>query len=379
MLIPVILSGGAGTRLWPVSRRTSPKPFIRLPDGESLLAKTLVRALHVADANAPVLTVTGREHYFLTRDEYARVPGSRQRQLPFLLEPYGRNTAPAVLASAMKLQSDHGDDVHMLVLPADHLIHDLDGFADCVAQARVLAGQDHLVTFGLVPDRPETGYGYIRRGPAISGSDGFCIDRFIEKPDAATAQSFLEGGEHYWNSGMFCFPVGALLAIAARVAPDLLAAVQASLPAIADDLYIQTMQEVDVYGTDVPDKAYVDRLNDGTVRVRLESPEQGLYFQRTFDPEETRELRVYLQGDADSTWVGGSAAGPIMVRVIGGGNDDHFEDASTEGSGRTIFYDDREDDNTFVLGADTRVSFEVATAVEDAEAGLRVELGELSF
>ncbi|MCK9489616.1 MAG: mannose-1-phosphate guanylyltransferase/mannose-6-phosphate isomerase [Xanthomonadales bacterium] len=236
MLIPVILSGGAGTRLWPVSRRTSPKPFIRLPDGESLLAKTLIRALHVADPQAPVLTVTGREHYFLTREEYAKVAGSGQRELPFVLEPCGRNTAPAVLATALKLQRDHGDEVHMLVLPADHLITDLDGFADCVAQARQLAAQGHLVTFGLVPDRPETGYGYIRRGPAIAGSDGYRIDRFVEKPDAATAQRFLDGGEHYWNSGMFCFPVGALLANAERVAPDLLAAVQGSLPATANNI-----------------------------------------------------------------------------------------------------------------------------------------------
>lgn len=241
MLIPVILSGGAGTRLWPVSRRGSPKPFIRLPDGESLLAKTLVRALHVADADAPVLTVTGREHYFLTRDEYGGVAGARQRQLPFLLEPCGRNTAPAVLASAVQLQRQHGDDVHMLVLPADHLINDLDGFAACVMQARKLAAQGHLVTFGLVPERPETGYGYIQRGAAIAGSAGYRIGRFVEKPDALTAQRFLDGGEHYWNSGMFCFPVGPLLAIAERVAPQLLAAVRASLPAEA----AQALTELD--------------------------------------------------------------------------------------------------------------------------------------
>lgn len=243
MLIPVILSGGAGTRLWPVSRRTSPKPFIRLPDGDSLLAKTLVRALHVADAGAPVVTVTGREHYFLTRDEYARVPAAGGRSLPFLLEPCGRNTAPAVLATALQLQRTHGDQVQMLVLPADHLITDLDGFAGCVAQARKLAGQGHLVTFGLVPDRPETGYGYIQRGAALAGGAGYRIARFVEKPEAGTAQAFLDGGEHYWNSGMFCFPVGPLLAIARRVAPDLLAAVRASLPGAAAGHMIELDRE----------------------------------------------------------------------------------------------------------------------------------------
>lgn len=227
MLIPVILSGGAGTRLWPVSRQAHPKPFMTLADGRSLLTRTLERAVHVADADAPVLTVTGRDYYFLTRDEYAAQAASQGRALPFLLEPLGRNTAPAVLAAALEVQAHHGDDAILLVLPADHLIRDLDGFAAAVRDASALAASGELVTFGIHPTHAETGYGYIRRGEAFAEGPGYHVAAFVEKPDLATAQGYLAGGEHYWNSGMFCFSVRGLLDAAQAVAPDLLAAVQA--------------------------------------------------------------------------------------------------------------------------------------------------------
>src|SRR5690606_23646473 len=230
MLIPVILSGGAGTRLWPVSRRAYPKPFMTLADGGTLLGKTFQRALAVADAAAPVLTVTGRDHYFLTRDAYAAQPGSAGRALPFLLEPVGRNTAPALLAAALLIAERHGADSHLLVLPADHLIGDLDGFAEAVARARRLADEGYLVTFGIRPRHAETGYGYIRRGAAIA-DDGFQVDAFVEKPALATARAYLDSGDYDWNSGMFCFSAGALIEAAEAVAPQLLAGVRASLQA----------------------------------------------------------------------------------------------------------------------------------------------------
>jgi mannose-1-phosphate guanylyltransferase/mannose-6-phosphate isomerase len=227
MLVPVILSGGAGTRLWPVSRRAFPKPFMRLPDGQTLLEKALARALAVASADAPLLTVTGRDHYFLTRDEYARAAPESVARHRYLLEPAGRNTAPAVIASALDVAQRAGGDAVMLVLPADHLVRDVAAFSAAVKSAHALATAGQLVTFGVVPTRAETGFGYIRRGDPI-GSDGFAINRFVEKPDAATARAYLESGEFLWNSGMFAFRADALLATAEQACPDVLAATRAA-------------------------------------------------------------------------------------------------------------------------------------------------------
>ena len=233
MLIPVILSGGAGTRLWPVSRRAHPKPFMAMPDGETLLGKTLARALRVAPADAPVLTVTGRDYLYVTRDEYARVAPAAAARHRYLLEPAGRNTAPALLLAALYLEQEVGTDAVMLVLAADHLIRDVDAFAQAVAQAQALAEQDYLVTFGIAPTRPETGYGYIEQGAALPGG-GHEIERFVEKPDLETARDYLARGTFLWNSGMFCFRARTLLAVAAETCPDVLAAARACHAAIRE-------------------------------------------------------------------------------------------------------------------------------------------------
>lgn len=225
--IPVILSGGAGTRLWPVSREALPKPFIKLPDGESLLVKTLMRALALPDV-AEILTVTNRDHYFLTRDEF-----ELERSLPplgYLLEPFGRNTAPAIAAAALRLSDRFGPDATLLVLPADHLISDQAGFAAAVARARTLAAAGWLVTFGIKPTAPETGFGYIEAGESL-GSDGCKVTRFVEKPTQEKAAGYLAAGNFTWNSGMFCFTAGHFLAALRSHAPDLLAAVETALAA----------------------------------------------------------------------------------------------------------------------------------------------------
>ena len=233
MLIPVILSGGAGTRLWPVSRRLYPKPFMALPDGDTLIGKTLARALAVTTPDAPVYTVTGRDYAFITRDAYAKHPEFDAARARYLLEPLARNTAPAVIAAALKIQARHGDDALMLVLAADHLIRDVDAFKEAVGRAAALAAQGYLATFGIVPTRAETGYGYIERGAAI-GNAGFEVKRFVEKPDHATATRYLESGGFYWNSGMFCFRVGTLIDTAAQTCPDVLDATRACLAASGD-------------------------------------------------------------------------------------------------------------------------------------------------
>src|SRR6185436_9379999 len=219
MLIPVILSGGTGTRLWPVSRSAYPKPFMRLADGETLLGKTLARAQRVA-AGAAVLTVTGRDYYFLSRDGYAEIAGADLDKLPFLLEPAGRNTAPAIVLAALFAQAQLSPEAILLVLPADHLIRNLDAFAADVQRAEQLARDGFLVTFGIPPAAPETGFGYIRMGDAIAGSGGRNIGAFVEKPDRATAEQYLASGEYVWNSGMFCFRADALIEAAKATCPD---------------------------------------------------------------------------------------------------------------------------------------------------------------
>jgi mannose-1-phosphate guanylyltransferase/mannose-6-phosphate isomerase len=227
LLIPVILSGGAGTRLWPVSREAHPKPFIVLPDGQSLLQKTLLRAAALRpDA---ILTITNRDYFFITRDAYAEVALAPGIALDYLLEPAGRNTAPAIAAGALRLRGRFGDAATMLVLPSDHLIGDVAAFAEAVQAATELAEQGYLVTFGIVPTAAETGFGYIEADQARKlGGAGLAVRRFVEKPARAKAEEYLASGRHFWNSGMFCFRVGEFLAELERCAPELSAAVAAA-------------------------------------------------------------------------------------------------------------------------------------------------------
>jgi mannose-1-phosphate guanylyltransferase len=227
-LIPCIIAGGAGTRLWPMSREAKPKPFMRLPDGESLLQKTFLRATRLPGVER-LLTVTNRELFFSTQDDYREV-NSRGLAQDYLLEPCGRNTAPAIAAASLHAQALYGDDCQLLILPADHLIQDEAAFASAVTKARRLAAAGHLVTFGIQPTRAETGYGYIETGTSL-GEDGLKVARFVEKPDAATAQEYLDGGQHLWNAGMFCLQVDVLLGELERCAPDVLSAVRACLAA----------------------------------------------------------------------------------------------------------------------------------------------------
>ncbi len=217
MLIPVILSGGAGTRLWPVSRKAHPKPFMRLADGNTLAGTTIQRALAVAD-EAATLTVTSRDHYFLTRDIYQEAAPSGEHH--FLLEPEGRNTAPAIVAAAMWVKAHWGESAQLLVMPADHLIRDMDVFCDAVQSASHLAAEGYLTCLGVTPTHPETGYGYIRSGDGVE-SWGYQIEAFVEKPDLETAQRYLRSGEFLWNAGMFCFTASAILEAVESQAPDI--------------------------------------------------------------------------------------------------------------------------------------------------------------
>jgi mannose-1-phosphate guanylyltransferase/mannose-6-phosphate isomerase len=221
------LSGGAGTRLWPVSREAHPKPFIVLPDGQSLMQKTLLRAAALKPDS--ILTITNRDYFFITRDAYAEVALAPGIALDYLLEPAGRNTAPAIAAGALRLREQFGDAATMLVLPSDHLISDVAAFAEAVQAATTLAEQGYLVTFGIAPTGPETGFGYIEADQARKlGGAGLAVRRFVEKPTRAKAEEYLASGRYYWNSGMFCFRVGEFLGELARCAPEVSEAVLAA-------------------------------------------------------------------------------------------------------------------------------------------------------
>ena len=218
MLVPTILCGGAGSRLWPVSREQHPKPFIKLDDGESLLQKAFLRGAALNNVSN-VLTVTNRELIFKVEDEYKEVGHRVSDSLVnnYILEPFGRNTAPAIAAACLEASKMHGSSAILLVLAADHLILDHNVFSGAVDRACELAKRGKLVTFGITPTGPETGYGYIE-------SNGEHVLRFVEKPTLDAAQEYVELGGYLWNSGMFCFTAGTMLNEMSEHCPEILEA-----------------------------------------------------------------------------------------------------------------------------------------------------------
>lgn len=219
-LIPIILCGGAGTRLWPVSRELHPKPFIRLADGQSLLQKAFLRGALLCDVSE-VLTVTNREFFFKTEDEFCEV-NTTGVATSFILEPFGRNTAAAIVAAALAVCETHGPDAVMLVLAADHLVLDQAAFSGVVTEAMMMAHQGKLVTFGIRPHAPETAYGYIE-------AEGHQVLRFVEKPSLESAQEYFVSGRFLWNSGMFCFTASNLLKAVNEHCADILLATKACM------------------------------------------------------------------------------------------------------------------------------------------------------
>ena len=217
MLIPVILAGGVGSRLWPVSRSLLPKQFIEFPHMQgSLFQNTLSRLEGLSDLEDPIV-VCNNDHRFLVAEQLRQL-GKEHSKL--LLEPVGRNTAPAVALAALCALQDNADPL-LLVLPADHVIEDQTTFQQAIAQALQSAKQGKLATFGIVPSVPETGYGYIHKGVQLASGNGYCVEQFVEKPDQETAQAYLDSGDYFWNSGMFLFSASTYLQELKRHAPDI--------------------------------------------------------------------------------------------------------------------------------------------------------------
>ena len=240
MLVPVILAGGVGARLWPISREQHPKPFLRMADGLSLLQKTFLRATQFSGVER-VLTVANRDVYLRAKSEYTHVYSAGTIAPEFLLEPCPRNTAPAIALAALRIAAQTGPDTVMLVMPADHLVADERAFINAVNVAMRSAQDGYLVTFGVRPTRAETGYGYIEVAGRLDGARTgnsdvvvsltepvYRVRSFVEKPARERAAEFVRSGSYLWNAGIFCFSAGTYLAALARYAPQMeRAAVQA--------------------------------------------------------------------------------------------------------------------------------------------------------
>ncbi len=262
MIVPVILAGGSGTRLWPLSRALYPKQLIDIYNNHTMLQNTLLRLGQVEGLGEP-LVLCNEVHRFMAAEQLRQI--GREGQI--ILEPVGRNTAPAIALAALRSAAMDEDPV-LLVLPADHVIANEAEFTRIIEKGRGLAEAGNLVTFGIVPTEPATGYGYIRQGTALGdGSEGFSIDAFVEKPDRQTAQSYLDSGNFCWNSGMFMFKTSAILQELETYAPDCLALCRTALGKGRRDLdfFRVDRQAFEAISGDSIDYAVMEKTDRGVV------------------------------------------------------------------------------------------------------------------
>ncbi|MBI1674387.1 mannose-1-phosphate guanylyltransferase/mannose-6-phosphate isomerase [Shewanella sp. DW31] len=221
MIIPVVMAGGSGTRLWPLSRGNFPKQFLSLSSKATMLQNTIRRLSGMQ--HSPVMLICNEEHRFIAAEQIRQL-GVKHSGI--FLEPVGRNTAPAIALAALKAV-ESGQDPLLLVLAADHVIENVDAFQLSVSKATELALVGKLVTFGIVGNKPETGYGYIKRGEACQ--HGYLVDGFVEKPNLATAKEYIESGDYYWNSGMFLFKASRYLTELKTYRPDIYSACELAM------------------------------------------------------------------------------------------------------------------------------------------------------
>ncbi|AWL01249.1 mannose-1-phosphate guanylyltransferase/mannose-6-phosphate isomerase [Stutzerimonas stutzeri] len=261
MLLPVIMAGGAGSRLWPLSRQLNPKQFLALTDAQLSMLQSTIRRLEGLEAGLPLL-ICNEQHRFLAAEQLRQLG---MEQASILLEPVGRNTAPAIALAALQA-TQQGDDPILLVLAADHLIQDVDAFHSSIQAAMLFAIGGKLVTFGIVPTNPETGYGYIEKGKEL-GEGGFAVNRFVEKPSLDIAEEYLASGEYFWNSGMFMFRASRYLDELERHQPSILSACRQALAAGMQDMHFVRVDAATFAACpeDSVDYAVMEKTNDAVM------------------------------------------------------------------------------------------------------------------
>ncbi|SDE28196.1 mannose-1-phosphate guanylyltransferase/mannose-6-phosphate isomerase [Rhodospira trueperi] len=311
---PVVLSGGAGSRLWPMSRALYPKQFLPLASDETMVQATARRV--TGPGFAPPIAICNEEHRFLLAEQMRAVEIT---PAAILLEPEGRNTAPAATVAALAVAEQDPEGV-VLLLPSDHVIADPEAFRAAVTTAAAAARQGYLVTFGITPNRPETGYGYIRVGGHLDGVVGARgVDRFVEKPDRATAEQYLAEGDYLWNGGMFAFTAETFLAEMERLHPETVTAARAALSEGRDDLDFRRLasapfartvsQSIDVAVMERTDRAAVVPVSMGWNDVGAwnalwdigERDEAGNVLHGDVMVSETRDCYVRSEGPMVAT------------------------------------------------------------------------------
>ena len=297
-MIPVILSGGAGTRLWPLSRQKYPKQFLPVVGDNSLFHDTLARLQCLPQATAPLI-ICNHDHRFLVAEQLRL---AQQKHAGILLEPCARNTAPAVTLAALQALGQDQDAL-LLVLPADHVIKNVSAFQHAVATATQLAQQGKLVTFGIVPEYAETGYGYVRQGKALAAGAAE-VAAFVEKPDAETAQRYVSSGDYLWNSGMFLFRADGLLAEMRRFQPAVVSACELALAQAYADLDFIRLNEAAFAAS--PDISLDYAVMEHTNKAAVVSLDAGWSDVGAWDA-------VWRAGDADADAEGNVARGDVML------------------------------------------------------------------
>lgn len=302
MFLPVIMAGGSGTRLWPLSRQLNPKQFLPLVDPDLTMLQATIQRLDGLDHATPRL-ICNENHRFLAAEQLRQL-GLEDANI--ILEPVGRNTAPAIALAALQALSEQTDPI-MLVLAADHLIQDVNAFHQSIAKALVLAESGKLVTFAITPTHPETGYGYLQMGAAV-GEGGFEVSRFVEKPDLATAQDYLAQGSYFWNSGMFMFRASRYIQELERFQPTIVSVCREALAKGAQDMHFTRVDSAIFSSSpdDSIDYAVMEKTSDA-VMVPLNAGWSDIgSWSAIWDSGEKNEQGNLFKGDVLSENTSGS-------------------------------------------------------------------------